>query len=212
MSISVRNCTILCGSKSKSSIFQCVRFRLHTLFYLRRKMFMALIKCPECGKEISDKANVCIHCGYPLHKEDSQKIRTVTSLKKVIIPCCKNQPFLIPAIKIVREVTGLGLAQAKALVESNNPVVIRDIDLNKATDIAEQFISIGVNAKIADLDEIVSATSSKNEKTPRCPMCGSPSIATINRGYSMMWGILGSGAPVNICQSCGYKFKPGRNH
>ena len=33
---------------------------------------MALITCPECGKEVSDKANACIHCGYPLsqQKED----------------------------------------------------------------------------------------------------------------------------------------------
>lgn len=31
---------------------------------------MALIKCPECGKEISDKANACIHCGYPLNEEE----------------------------------------------------------------------------------------------------------------------------------------------
>ena len=27
---------------------------------------MALIKCPECGKEISNKAKMCIHCGYPM--------------------------------------------------------------------------------------------------------------------------------------------------
>ena len=27
---------------------------------------MALIKCPECGKEISDKAKTCINCGCPL--------------------------------------------------------------------------------------------------------------------------------------------------
>lgn len=27
---------------------------------------MALIACPECGKEVSDKSEVCIHCGYPL--------------------------------------------------------------------------------------------------------------------------------------------------
>lgn len=27
---------------------------------------MALIKCPECGKEISDKSQVCINCGYPI--------------------------------------------------------------------------------------------------------------------------------------------------
>ena len=26
---------------------------------------MALIKCPECGKSISDKAEKCPHCGIP---------------------------------------------------------------------------------------------------------------------------------------------------
>lgn len=29
---------------------------------------MALIKCPECGKEISDRAVSCIHCGCPLQQ------------------------------------------------------------------------------------------------------------------------------------------------
>lgn len=27
---------------------------------------MALIKCPECGKEVSDKAHSCINCGCPV--------------------------------------------------------------------------------------------------------------------------------------------------
>ena len=31
---------------------------------------MALIKCPECGGQVSDKAPACIHCGYPLHKKN----------------------------------------------------------------------------------------------------------------------------------------------
>ncbi|OPZ36031.1 MAG: hypothetical protein BWY98_00565 [Tenericutes bacterium ADurb.BinA155] len=36
---------------------------------------MALIKCPECGQMVSDKADVCIHCGYPLHdKSAKQKV------------------------------------------------------------------------------------------------------------------------------------------
>ena len=30
---------------------------------------MALIKCPECGKEISDKANACPNCGAPVEKK-----------------------------------------------------------------------------------------------------------------------------------------------
>jgi flagellar basal body-associated protein FliL len=36
---------------------------------------MALIHCPECGLIVSDEADVCIHCGYPLKKkrEESQE-------------------------------------------------------------------------------------------------------------------------------------------
>ncbi len=29
---------------------------------------MALMKCQECGKEISDKAEACPHCGCPVEK------------------------------------------------------------------------------------------------------------------------------------------------
>ena len=32
---------------------------------------MALIRCPECGQTISDKAKACIHCGYPLDYEEN---------------------------------------------------------------------------------------------------------------------------------------------
>ena len=30
---------------------------------------MALIACPECGREISDKAAHCIHCGCPIAQQ-----------------------------------------------------------------------------------------------------------------------------------------------
>lgn len=29
---------------------------------------MALIKCPECSREISDKASTCPNCGFPIAK------------------------------------------------------------------------------------------------------------------------------------------------
>ena len=43
----------------------------------------------------------------------------------------------------------------------------------------------------------------------KCPECGPTSIATVNKGYSVVWGFLGSGTPMNVCQACGHKFKPG---
>lgn len=33
---------------------------------IERICIMALINCPECNKEVSDKANNCPNCGYPL--------------------------------------------------------------------------------------------------------------------------------------------------
>lgn len=29
---------------------------------------MALISCPECGKQVSDRADSCPNCGYPISK------------------------------------------------------------------------------------------------------------------------------------------------
>lgn len=34
---------------------------------------MALIKCPECGKEISDKAESCPNCGNPIHQQTQKE-------------------------------------------------------------------------------------------------------------------------------------------
>lgn len=43
-----------------------------------------LIKCPECGKEISDKTDKCIHCGYPIRVQKAQK----ASLSHMPCPKC----------------------------------------------------------------------------------------------------------------------------
>ena len=47
---------------------------------------MALIKCPECGKEISDKAPACIHCGYPLANTQQNVTETVPPQSSNSIP------------------------------------------------------------------------------------------------------------------------------
>ena len=35
---------------------------------------MALIKCEECGKQISDRSKACIHCGCPLEEKKEEKV------------------------------------------------------------------------------------------------------------------------------------------
>ena len=59
---------------------------------------MALIKCPECGKEISDQAKACIYCGYPISKmkpivkNNDVEHATVTSEIKEQTSTVKNSP------------------------------------------------------------------------------------------------------------------------
>ena len=32
---------------------------------------MALVTCPECGKEVSEQAENCVNCGYPIKRKDT---------------------------------------------------------------------------------------------------------------------------------------------
>lgn len=51
---------------------------------------MAMIKCPECGKKISDKAEACPNCGCPIDKNslnniDNQKKPKKNNALKILI-------------------------------------------------------------------------------------------------------------------------------
>ncbi len=53
---------------------------------------MALINCTECGKEISDQAKACPHCGFPIKKKG--KGFAVASLVLGIISCAYSTGIL----------------------------------------------------------------------------------------------------------------------
>lgn len=40
---------------------------------------MPIIKCPDCGGNVSDKATSCIHCGCPLSKQEGKVIFKASS-------------------------------------------------------------------------------------------------------------------------------------
>lgn len=43
---------------------------------------MALINCPECGKEISDTATSCPNCGRPLNTNGSQNQKVILTVEE----------------------------------------------------------------------------------------------------------------------------------
>ena len=56
------------------------------------KNTMALIECPECGKQISDKSKVCIHCGYPIEEMKSVSLKLDNEHKMDrVCPYCNSK-------------------------------------------------------------------------------------------------------------------------
>lgn len=49
---------------------------------------MALINCPECGKEVSEQAKICIHCGYPFNKNKINSTSKKSELHYAYCPRC----------------------------------------------------------------------------------------------------------------------------
>ena len=101
------------------------------------------------------------------------------------------------------------------------PFIVRDsTSENDAKSIQSGLKGLGVYAQIIDsgnkIKPVVSSLKPKpqplikNASRIACPKCGSQSIATVNRGYSLWKGFLGSGKPMNVCQNCGHKWEPGK--
>ncbi len=170
-----------------------------------------LIKCPECEKEISDKSKQCIHCGYPLTETNNSN---KNSLYKISLVGCTNDK--IQMIKIVRETTGLGLAEAKSFVE-NIPQVIQKglsyekcIELQKVYDTYRATTSIEIDLESKDENEILNNinisslknTSYKNNAIKICPKCGSTEFTPLRRKWSLLAGFATNKIDM-VCNNCG---------
>lgn len=73
---------------------------------------MALIKCPECGREVSDKAPACPHCGYPfsstVEKDDAQTQDKETIVEEKSIKKKKKNRIVRIIIVLCIIVGGIG--------------------------------------------------------------------------------------------------------
>jgi len=166
--------------------------------YVKNKggLSMALIKCPECGREISDKSEMCIHCGYPLNKKtEDNEFSNFVRINGVDI----SKDFFMVAgdvtkISKLRKECGVGCQAAIATVEKWKTKEDIPNSITLPTESDEQRLK-------AEAEE-------RERNTVKCPKCGSTAISTVNRGYSLMTGFLGSSSPRNVCQKCGHKWKP----
>lgn len=79
---------------------------------------MALIKCPECGKEISDKAKSCPNCGAPVAKKFCQHCGEQIDQECVVCPKCGKQVGKLKDDKIIINNSSSASASAAASASS----------------------------------------------------------------------------------------------
>lgn len=80
---------------------------------------MALINCPECNNQVSDRAEICIHCGFPLsykvNVDNSCEISVSDEqLEEIYNDCDKKR---MQMIQKVGEITGWDLIKSKSRVD-----------------------------------------------------------------------------------------------
>lgn len=73
---------------------------------------MALINCPECNKEISDKVKACPHCGYPFISDEDKNVTINKKNHKIL--------FIIPLLVLMLVVIGGSFYYIKVIKPSNN--------------------------------------------------------------------------------------------
>lgn len=154
---------------------------------------MALIKCPECGKEISDKSDKCIHCGFPL-KETKNKICVINGKEydlSFILDFYKDHPDgKVKLIGTFRRMTNCGLKDAKDVIDK----ILETNEIPKVLILQQQ-----------------ESSKPKEDNRPKCPTCGSTNIQKISgtkRWFSTgLFGLASSDIGKSmVCKKCGYKW------
>ena len=93
---------------------------------------MALIKCPECGNEVSDKAETCIHCGCPIETNQTvtcPECGQEVSSKAATCPNCgcpiKSSRFMQGKIIVQTENVFLGIGGRFLLYDKGKNLITK---------------------------------------------------------------------------------------
>lgn len=167
---------------------------------------MALIKCPECSKEISDKSKQCTHCGFPLPTVEDVPdgfclIDGVPRDLREALNKIDDFPTMTPDEQKKLKGWIFGQCQTISIYGAEEILNIMLETHAVPKDFDGSYKRVG-NGRIDSIQPPI------NKNVIKCPKCGSTSVATITRGYSVLLGFIGSGKVVNICGSCGHKWKP----
>jgi hypothetical protein len=183
---------------------------------------MALIKCPECGREISDKAISCPECGLPNPSDSRSDYEKLLDniCEKYLISTEYNNNEMAKAIKELRSVTKMNFKEARDAIylRKYGKTHTEMREDKKIQDRAEKKVR---NRNIQNSLQTLSNLSAAS-KIAKCPKCHSTSIAYDTKKLSISRAVVGNavaGAPgavlgglsskkgYAVCLNCGKRWK-----
>lgn len=167
---------------------------------------MALLKCIECNHEVSEFADSCPYCGCPVSMSMLTDRNDIEPNKKYSIRLSQRGTSPVKTIKKIREITGLGLAEAKKIVDDLS-FIKTNCSIDEVNKIKELIESEGGTIQIIPYN----STQEKTINIPKCPTCQSTNIRRIS-GTKKAASIIGFGILSNNlgktyeCLNCKYKW------
>jgi Zn finger protein HypA/HybF involved in hydrogenase expression len=183
---------------------------------------MALIKCSECGKEVSDKAVCCPGCGCPVGSSANESVDLGEVIKIYRHSTDGAIRYIVRTYGIDKEIaTEMVLNYYNKILPEQDPELYEALIMEK-TEIENREIK---NTKKQERREAFYNWCEKtraDSRTPKCPKCKSTSITYTNKKLSIGRTIVGGailGAPgavlgglsskkgYAVCLNCGKRWK-----
>ena len=181
---------------------------------------MALITCPECNGQVSDKAAACPHCGYPIGEQPPQQ--TGDSAEQADNA---ERQFCIDRIyagKVyIRCKCGSTIEKPFSFVSRNSP---ESYTLNNALVCPQCHAEALSGTDLANVpSKRITAPPPRygNAASGVCPFCGKPNIQAVKKGFGFgkaavgglllgpvgfLGGAIGANDIQFVCLSCGQKW------
>lgn len=159
---------------------------------------MALIKCIECGKEVSEHADKCPNCGCPIEVIKNANVKeNFCRVDGVLYDFTGIEEYLNDGkwVESIKEV------QARCGVEFNEAYSIVDIIKYNGYKIPVDYNET--------LEKLRAENEARHANLPKCPTCGSTNIqkiGAVERGASVLGlGILSKKIGKTYkCNNCKY--------
>ncbi len=124
---------------------------------------MALIKCKECGKEVSDKAGACPNCGCPIEKESIfiEKADFADSISKGTVEIYTDKVIITKSANTLKKLAGYSGKEKKMEIYFKE---VKGIRYREAANFLNQgYIIFELGSTTNNLEEANSVVWGKKE-------------------------------------------------